>query len=461
MKKLLILAAVSAAAALTEAAVTITDITARQRWPWNGIVDVDFTIAGASAGEVFAIDIDATAANGATQLSAKTYVTEPLAGTGANRIAWDFGADYPEFRANDVRISVTATPVSESGPMYMVIDLAGGANAEKYPVRYTTRPPAHVQGAKDEPCQTTELWMRRIHVPDFAFPVNSYTVVENPSRFIEHRNYWGKMTKDYYIGVFELTQKQFQLVMGDWPESYFTNEAHRASRPVEGLRYSTLVGSFIDSQVESSKISASSFLGRIRAKTGLAINLPTNIQLNFAGRGGTRLDKTSDFYIYAVNGNFPSDRATICRSKSNVENTAPTQDCDAKSGTAYVGSYLPNDYGLYDVIGNVSEYTSEHHIKTQSTEPIYHYREYYRAFFSDETIGDTKANPVIDPMGVTEDKASKSNMGTPCFRAGRGGNYTLEKGNMDLWNLDNIDSSYDDGSKALSSKGCRLSLTVE
>lgn len=50
MKKLLILAAVSAAAALTEAAVTITDITARQRWPWNGIVDVDFTIAGASAG---------------------------------------------------------------------------------------------------------------------------------------------------------------------------------------------------------------------------------------------------------------------------------------------------------------------------------------------------------------------------------------------------------------------------
>ena len=115
MKKLLVFAAVSAAVAFVEAAVTITDITARQRWPWNGLVDVDFTISGASVGEVFAVDVDATAANGATQLSAKTYTTEPIAGTGANRIVWDFGADYPEFRASDVRISVTVTPISESG----------------------------------------------------------------------------------------------------------------------------------------------------------------------------------------------------------------------------------------------------------------------------------------------------------------------------------------------------------
>ncbi|MBR3821834.1 MAG: SUMF1/EgtB/PvdO family nonheme iron enzyme [Kiritimatiellae bacterium] len=463
MKKLLIFAAVSAAAALTEAAVTITDITARQRWPWNGIVDVDFTIAGASAGEVFAIDIDATAANGATQLSAKTYVTEPLAGTGANRIAWDFGADYPEFRANDVRISVTATPVSESGPVYMVIDLAGGANAEKYPVRYTTRPPAHVQGAKDEPCQTTELWMRRIHVPDFAFTVNSYTVFENPDTFVRHRNYWGKMTKDYYIGVFELTQKQYQLVMGDWPKSYFNNEEHRASRPVEGLRYDTFVGSFIDSQVEASEISAASFLGRIRAKTGLPINLPSNIQLNFAGRGGTYVDRSTEFYVYKVNGE-NKDRILLSRNADNVENTSPSQDCDAKSGTAYVGSYLPNDYGLYDVIGNVIEYTSERYLATKNGNDggaIYHYREYYQEFFNDETIGSIKANPVIDPAGVTADKANKSGQGTPVFRVGRGGSYAVTPANMDLWNLDNIDSSYSDGSKTLSYKGFRLSMSVE
>lgn len=63
MKKLMMFAAVCSALAAS-AAITITDVSARQRWPWNGLVDVDFTIAGAAAGEAFAIDIDATADKG-------------------------------------------------------------------------------------------------------------------------------------------------------------------------------------------------------------------------------------------------------------------------------------------------------------------------------------------------------------------------------------------------------------
>ena len=44
----------------------------------------------------------------------------------------------------------------------MIIDLSGGKNATSYPVRYTTTAPAHVLGAADEPCQTTEIWLKRI-----------------------------------------------------------------------------------------------------------------------------------------------------------------------------------------------------------------------------------------------------------------------------------------------------------
>ena len=130
MKKLVMIgAALSALAA--SAAITITDVSARQRWPWNGLVDVDFTISGASAGEAFAIDIDATAASGATSLSAKTYAAEPVAGPGPGRVVWNLGADYPNFRANDLLISVTATPLSGDTPIYMVIDLSGGPTATK------------------------------------------------------------------------------------------------------------------------------------------------------------------------------------------------------------------------------------------------------------------------------------------------------------------------------------------
>jgi formylglycine-generating enzyme required for sulfatase activity len=82
--------------------------------------------------------------------------------------------------------------------------------------------------------------------------------------------------------------------------------------------------------------------------------------LNFAGRGGTYVDRSTEFYVYKVNGeSMTKNRVLLSRNADNVETTSPSQDCDAKSGTAYVGSYLPNDYGLYDVIGNVIEYTSE------------------------------------------------------------------------------------------------------
>ena len=113
MKKLLVFSAVSAAIALTEAAVTVTGVNALQRWPWNGLVDVDFTIAGAGAGDVFTIDLSAEYAGGDKKIAAYTYTTEPIAGNGSHRITWNMGKDYPEFRAEDLCVSVTATPFSD------------------------------------------------------------------------------------------------------------------------------------------------------------------------------------------------------------------------------------------------------------------------------------------------------------------------------------------------------------
>ena len=144
------------------AAVSIENVAARQRWPWNGLVDVDFTISDAETGDTFAIDVDATAEGGTKLLSAKSFVEEPIATGGANRVVWDLAADYPGFKANDLTIPVRATPFSDATPVYMVVDISGGKDADSWPVRYTTTPPAHVQGATNEPCQTTELWLRRI-----------------------------------------------------------------------------------------------------------------------------------------------------------------------------------------------------------------------------------------------------------------------------------------------------------
>lgn len=444
--RLSLFAAFALAAASANADISITDITARQRWPWNGLVDIDFTITGAAAGDAFAIDIDATAASGATSLSAKTYVAEPVAGAGANRVVWDLGADYPEFRANDLLVSVTATPLSDSTPIYMVIDLSGGADAAKYPVRYTTQPPAHVQGAADEPCQTTELWMKRIDPVPIAFRVNTfYTAAAS------NNGYFGKITEPYYIGVFELTQKQYNLITGEWP-AFYSNVTCRASRPLEYVPYNTFTGTGADCDASPSSITAASPLGKLRAKTSLPLNLPTDIQWEYACRGGTKLDSGGEFYRYYVNGS-QAAMDSIARYSGNVA-SGSTGDSDTTYATATVGSYLPNGYGLYDMIGNVRECLSAYGLASGSS-----YRAYYQEQSGDDTLGMTAGNPIVDPKGTPLSLAPSSNS---IYRRTRGGSYATS-GNPGIWTAENWESSIGYAGAQGQSKhtGYRLSMTVE
>ncbi len=445
MKKLMTMAVALSALAVS-AEISITDVTARQRWPWNGLVDIDFTISGAAVGEVFAIDVDATAASGATSLSAKTYAVEPVAGAGANRIVWDLGADYPNFRANDLRISVTATPFSSDMSIYMVIDLSGGPAAAKYPVRYTTAAPAHVQGAADEPCQTTELWMKRINPVSFAFRVNSWA-----SPADNNAAYFGKITKPYYIGVFELTQKQYNLITGEWP-SFYSNQICRASRPLEYVPYKTFTGTGDDCDASPASITASSPLGKLRAKTGLPVDLPTDIQWEYACRGGTKLDSVGEFYRYFVNGS-QGAAGSISRYSGNVA-SGPTGDSDTTYATATVGSYLPNDYGLYDMIGNVRECLSAYGIASGNS-----YRKYYQESSGDNTLGMSIDNPIVDPKGTPLSLTTSSNS---IYRRTRGGSYSTS-GNPGIWTAENWESSIGYAGAQSQSKqtGYRLSMRVE
>ena len=445
MKKQIALIVTVLAAACN--AVEISSVVAKQRWPWNNLVDVDFNVT-APAGEQYRVQLEARCADGAKTFYASTYASDPVAAAGANHVVWDFGRDYPNVKADDMQVSVALIPYADAkAPVYLVIDLSAGANAEKYPVRYSMTAPAHVQGAADEPCQTTELWLKRIRRPTTPWMANSFTLSNN-------RAFYGTLSKDYYIGVFELTQKQYQLVTGNWPKSWFTNEAYRASRPLEGLRFDTVVGKMIDPQATPELITATSFLGKLRAKTGLPINIPSNFQLNYAQNAMT---KNGEHYIYAVNGTIPSDRALVGRSSSNVETTSPGRDCDTKSGTAAVGSYLPNDFGLYDVVGNVQEYTA--HYDYGGTGRNNAYRAYYQNLYGDETIGASTGNPVIDPPGVLQSESSNPQWGV--VRQSRDGAWQTAKANFDLWNMNSTDSSYTDGDSHLNAVGFRLSMTVE
>jgi formylglycine-generating enzyme required for sulfatase activity len=56
---------------------------------------------------------------------------------------------------------------------------------------------------------------------------------------------------------------------------------------------------------------------------------------------------------------------------SGTEATQPAQNCTTESGTAEVGSYAPNAFGLYDCHGNVKDWCLDRQVEwTSLTEEI-------------------------------------------------------------------------------------------
>ena len=108
----------------------VQNVTARQRWPWNSLIDIEYVIDGAAAGDEFTVDVTATYDGGTKTIVGKTYKTDPVAVPGTNSLVWDFGVDAGAgVKAADLRISVMATPFTDASKVYCVIDLSGGKDA--------------------------------------------------------------------------------------------------------------------------------------------------------------------------------------------------------------------------------------------------------------------------------------------------------------------------------------------
>ncbi len=222
---------------------------------------------------------------------------------------------------------VTLWAVWEWLPPYMVVDLSSGSSATSYPVTYLAEPPAG--GFNTDEYKTTKLVLRRLEPGQV--PTRDAT-----------------LTKPFFVGLFEVTQRQWELVMGTRP-SYFSNNSYYATRPVEQVSYNMIRGSSLGSQWPASNaVDADSFLGRLRARVDLDFDLPTEAQWEYACRAGTATD-------YNSGENYSATVDQIGRFMDNG-GTNYLQSCTTAGGTAAVGSYLPNAWGLYDMHGNVREW---------------------------------------------------------------------------------------------------------
>jgi len=167
------------------------------------------------------------------------------------------------------------------------------------------------------------------------------------------------LTQPFYIGVFECTQKQWELVKGNRP-SFFKNDDCYATRPVEQVSYDMIRGSVNKANwpKDGHAVGWASFMGVLRAKTGLMVDLPTEAQWEYACRAGTTKALNSDEDL--ENEDEDIAMGDVGRYLCNGEEIHYLEGGDYEnntdSGTAKVGSYLPNNWGLYDMHGNVFEW---------------------------------------------------------------------------------------------------------
>ena len=331
-------------------AVRVTNVTARQRYPWNGLVDIDFEVSCSYPGTNLYLSVSARDEGTGKAILVRTLKLEggefgdelvvkaEDLPEGKGRLVWDARKDAPGTVAEAVTVEVQA--LAGEG-QYMVIDLsAGSGEGATYPVSYLGTVP---KGGWGDEFKTTKLVLRRIMPGTFTMGCATNELGYYGFEAVPHKV---TITQPFYIGVFEVTQKQWELVMGSNP-SYFTGDM----RPAETMRYNDIRGSSLGAGWPgSAEVDATSFMGRLRARTdGLAWDLPTEAQWEYACRAGTTTALNSGKDLTGVDE--CANLAEVGRYDYNMVDGKGGYDADH----TVVGSYLPNAWGLYDMHGNVWE----------------------------------------------------------------------------------------------------------
>ena len=202
--------------------------------------------------------------------------------------------------------------------------------APTIPSRPPTTTPTIPSGSKTI---TNSIGMKLVLIPAGEFimgsPESDADAFEN-----EHPQHRVKITKPFYLGVTEVTQEQYERVMGENP-SQFKDDPQR---PVETVSWED----------------ADKFCERLSEKEGKMYHLPTEAEWEYACRAGS------------------TTKWCFGDSESQLGDYAWYDEEYGSGSTHPVGQKKPNAWGLYDMHGNVWEWCVDwkaDYVNSSSSDP--------------------------------------------------------------------------------------------
>jgi formylglycine-generating enzyme required for sulfatase activity len=228
---------------------------------------------------------------------------------------------------------------------------------------------------------TNSIGMKLVRIPPGKFRMGS-TKEEQDRAIEEHEKWLGKkptdflvalyraegprhgvvITEEFWLGVTEVTQKQFKTVMGYNP-SFFSSdgkgksgdEEYKEGKPAGGKDRVQFLDTS-DFPVENVGIwDAVRFCRKLsdlpaEKKAGRQYHLPTEAEWEYACRGGA---STSEPFHFGK---------SLSGKQANFNGKEPSGGVPRGRNlgrTCKVGSYKPNAFGLYDLHGNVAEWCND------------------------------------------------------------------------------------------------------
>jgi formylglycine-generating enzyme required for sulfatase activity len=178
--------------------------------------------------------------------------------------------------------------------------------------------PLFGQSEKSEGSWTEPITgIKFLYIPGGTFVMGSPTTEEGRQQFAETQH--PVTVGTFWLAETEVTQAQWKVVMGENPSDFKGDD-----RPVEKVNW----------------YDVQEFIKKLNSRTGKQFRLPTEAEWEYAARAGTM---TVRYWGEVIGRNHANCNG--CGSHWDYRQTAP------------VKSFAPNGFGLYDMLGNVWEWT--------------------------------------------------------------------------------------------------------